>query len=188
VAPSAPCRFVSRVGRLGLFTGGWAGVKRRQLAPRWPRRSARLIGSHARAGSSVGTSVRLKSGRSAVRSRPCPPLCQARCGRLRHPTGRAFQLTVSIWRSGLRSSSCSCQKRELSCRRARRRSKRQLIGPDRSPRSNSDGTHTVKTRRNTPCNHLTGSLCALHVHGRLRDGRLGRGTGLGDQSHPLSRT
>jgi hypothetical protein len=29
---------------------------------------------HAWAGSSVGTSVRLKSGRSAVRPRPCPPL------------------------------------------------------------------------------------------------------------------
>ena len=29
--------------------------------------------SAARAGSSVGTSVRLKSGRSAVRPRPCPP-------------------------------------------------------------------------------------------------------------------
>src|SRR3954466_5093620 len=36
--------------------------------------------SAARAGSSVGTSVRLKSGRSAVRPRPCPRASRALTG------------------------------------------------------------------------------------------------------------
>ena len=50
-----------------------------------PHRSCKVLS--ARAGSSVGTSVRLKSGRSAVRPRPCPRATKAltACGEgLRH--------------------------------------------------------------------------------------------------------
>src|SRR3954447_12193832 len=67
----------------------------------------------ARAGSSVGTSVRLKSGRSAVRPRPCPrakPQVRPRAGP-----------AVSCWRSGLTASltaaaSCKPFTEALKCR------------------------------------------------------------------------
>ena len=71
---------------------GWS---RSPSAPRPFRRPVRVSGmvSLARAGSSVGTSVRLKSGRSAVRPRPCPR------ARGRVPAGTQFRRRRGLCRS-----------------------------------------------------------------------------------------